>query len=190
MEASPSEPLYPDNLGDLYRDLKRYEDAEHWYRKALGIDAGYAAAYNGLGLLFKELKRYDEAETQFRKAMEASPSEPVYPDNLGDLYRDLKRYEDAEHWYRKALEISEDDAYYLNGFAWFLYEWERQLDEAEQKAKRAVEIAPDASYSSHSCSDPVEASRVGCSPRIDFILVACGWTGVRRGQLRIRGGYV
>ena len=73
MELDPGGKWCPYNLGDLYRDLKRYEDAEHSYRKALEINAGYAAAYIGLGLLFKELKRYDEAETQFRKAMEACP---------------------------------------------------------------------------------------------------------------------
>ena len=108
MEADPREPVYPRNLGGLYRELKRSEEAEQWYRKALEVDGNYAPAYNGLGVLYKEQKRFDEAESQYRRAMEGDPREPVYPRNLGDLYLELKRSEEAEQCYRKAFAVCTD----------------------------------------------------------------------------------
>ena len=69
----------PRNLGDLCRELKRSEEAEQWYRKALERDANHAPAYNNLGILYQEQKRFEEAESQYRKAMEADPREPAQP---------------------------------------------------------------------------------------------------------------
>ncbi|MDY6864550.1 MAG: tetratricopeptide repeat protein, partial [Halobacteriota archaeon] len=55
------------NLGVLFKDLKRYEEAEKEYGKAIRIDPDYAAAHNNLGVLFKDLKRYEEAEKEYGK---------------------------------------------------------------------------------------------------------------------------
>ncbi|MCM0755580.1 tetratricopeptide repeat protein [Desulfovibrio aminophilus] len=48
----------------------------------------------------------------------------------------------AEKIYRKALKRNPDDATALNNLAWLLFEADRNLDEAEKLAARAVSLAP------------------------------------------------
>jgi Tfp pilus assembly protein PilF len=48
----------------------------------------------------------------------------------------------AEAFYRKALKRNPDDATALNNLAWLLFEADRNLDEAEKLAVRAVSLAP------------------------------------------------
>jgi tetratricopeptide (TPR) repeat protein len=92
----------------MYSERNLFEEAQRWYHNALEIDAGYAAAHNGLGLLFKQQKRYEEALKAFSKAGELDPTEPLYPRNIGDMYRERNLFEEAQRWYHNALEIDRD----------------------------------------------------------------------------------
>ncbi len=53
-DLDPSEPLYPRNIGDMFRDRKLFVDAEKWLRKAIDIDPKHAPAHNGLALLYQD----------------------------------------------------------------------------------------------------------------------------------------
>ena len=67
-------------------DLKRYEEAEAAYRKAIELNPSDDRAYSQLGhLLAVNLKRYEEAEAVYRKAIELNPSFAEAYDNLGIL---------------------------------------------------------------------------------------------------------
>ena len=139
MDLDPNHPLFPRNVGDLYRELKQYDAAEEWLEKALKVDPKYAYAYNSLGLLFKDRKQYKEAEEQFRKAIDIDPSEPLYPRNIGDMYRELKQYDEAEKWCQESARIDSKYPYAYNSLGAILKE-RRQYKEAKTQYKKAIEL--------------------------------------------------
>ena len=58
------------NRGNALQRLKRFAEAEHAYRRAIGLQPAFADAWNNLGTCLRELKRPDEAEAAYRKALE------------------------------------------------------------------------------------------------------------------------
>ena len=131
LEAEDKVPLLV-AMGNLYSDLRRFEDAEEAYKEALEIyrelaekrpDAYLpylATTQNNLAVLYSNLRRFEDAEEAYKEALEiyrelAEKNPDAYlPDlamtqnNLGNLYRALRRFEDAESAYKVALEIFRD----------------------------------------------------------------------------------
>jgi tetratricopeptide (TPR) repeat protein len=91
-------------------DPARWNDAIDAYRRVVGIDPTYAAAWNNLGLLLHRMGRYDEARTVYNTAVAQDPqcAEAAY--NLGSLAEDCGDAETAIVHYRRALEVSADYA--------------------------------------------------------------------------------
>ncbi|MBN4659324.1 tetratricopeptide repeat protein, partial [Escherichia coli] len=58
------------NLGNLYRQQKKYERAKAMLTKALELKPGYAPAFNNMGLVFVAEGRWEEAVFCFEKALE------------------------------------------------------------------------------------------------------------------------
>ncbi|MGE0102126.1 MAG: tetratricopeptide repeat protein [Blastocatellales bacterium] len=132
-------------LGILFvKQLKRFDEAEAAFRKAIEIDPGYIFAWSSLGnLLADNLKRFDEAEAAFCKAVEIDPGYIFAWSSLGNLlaYK-LKRFDEAEAAFRKAIEI---DPGFV--FAWYslgnlLADNLKRFDEAETAFRKAIEIDP------------------------------------------------
>jgi tetratricopeptide (TPR) repeat protein len=105
------------NLGIIYKNMKRYDEAEVVYLKAIKLNSSDATIYSNLGNLLQELKRYKEAETAFRKAIELDLADATSYYNLGNLMNKLKRYGEAEAAYRKAIELNPSDAIAYNNLA-------------------------------------------------------------------------
>lgn len=61
------------NLGNLYRQQKKYERAKAMFTKSLELKPGYAPAYNNLGLVFVAESRWEEAKFCFNKAFQVDP---------------------------------------------------------------------------------------------------------------------
>ena len=91
-------------------DPAQWEDAVAAYRRVVGIDPTYAAAWNNLGLLLHRMGRYDEARGAYSAALEQDKRccEAVY--NLGSLAEDRADLDEAVRCYRHALELSPDYA--------------------------------------------------------------------------------
>jgi TPR repeat protein len=95
-------------LGDMYRNLREYEEAVKWYRKA--ADQGYAKAQSSLGVRYRDgngvEKNYEEAMKWCRKA--AVQGHAPAQNNLGTMYYTgngvEKNYKEAVKWYRKAAD--------------------------------------------------------------------------------------
>ena len=95
-KRSNSIPLIPvaynGNLGNVYKDTRRYSEAEKQFKKAIQLDSTYTYPYNNLGLVYKDTRRYEEAEKQYKKAIQLD-STFTYPyNNLGIVYLNTHRY--------------------------------------------------------------------------------------------------
>ena len=115
---------------DFLRTAGRADAAEAAYRRALALDAGYAAAHNGLGVLYEVQARYDEALAAYRRAADAAPDAALVHRNQGDVYRALERYDEAEAAYRRAVAADAGYAPSYLGLG-YVYAATDRLDEAE-----------------------------------------------------------
>ena len=94
------------NLGYTYQtQIKDYEKAIYWYKKAYELDKNNEAA-NNLGYLYDDLKDYKEAIKWYKRAVEKGHVQSVY--NLALLYdKKLKDYPSAIKYYEKAYEMGD-----------------------------------------------------------------------------------
>ncbi|KAF1360965.1 TPR-like protein, partial [Lizonia empirigonia] len=150
------------NLGILYKNLGRLDEAENMFQRAL---QGYEKAWgpehtstldtvNNLGILYKNLGRLDEAENMFQRALQGyekawGPEHTSTLDtvnNLGNLCVDLGRLDEAEKMYQRALQGYEkawgpehtSTLDTVNNLG-ILYKNLGRLDEAEQMYQRALQ---------------------------------------------------
>jgi superkiller protein 3 len=129
-------------LGNTLNDLKRFDEAEANYRKAIELNPQYATAYNNLGSFLDDLKRLDEAEANYRKAIELNPQDATAYNNLGNTLKDLKRFDEAEANYRKAIELNPQYATAYNNLGILLHFTLEKYNEAESSYRKVIEIDP------------------------------------------------
>ena len=85
----------PVNLGNIYLELNRLEDAKTSFIKALEIQKGSAAAYYGLGQVALSKRAYAEAVDYFQKALALAPDANRIHYSLAMAYRGLGDSEKA-----------------------------------------------------------------------------------------------
>jgi serine/threonine protein kinase len=122
-------------VGDIYRYLERYPDAETAYRQAIesflllkgerpqdvDVEQHLARSYNNLGIVYRAMRRREESETAHRTALDIrNQLDRDHPEeirhqadlaqsyhNLADLCRSARRFDEAESYYGKDLAIHE-----------------------------------------------------------------------------------
>ncbi|RPJ79150.1 MAG: tetratricopeptide repeat protein [Acidobacteria bacterium] len=72
-ESDPRNAQVRIDLGNVYFDAERYEDAIVWYKQALAIDPKNTDASTDLGVSYYYLDRPDEALAQFDRSLEMDP---------------------------------------------------------------------------------------------------------------------
>ena len=148
-------------LGSLYADQGRLEEAEKMYQRALvGNEKAWGPEHtstldtvNNLGLLYADLGRLEEAEKMYQRALVGNekawgPEHTSTLDtvnNLGSLYADQGRLEEAEKMYQRAL-VGKEKAWgpehtstldTVNNLG-MLYADLGRLEEAEKMYQRAL----------------------------------------------------
>jgi len=96
--------------GAMYERLKKYDEAEAEFRKALAIDPDNASVLNYLGYMLADRNvRLDEAHRLISRALELEPGNGAYLDSLGWVYYRMDQLEQAERYLRLALnEVPHD----------------------------------------------------------------------------------
>jgi len=135
-------------LYEAPQTIESLDSAMSYYRQALAIDAGYAAANAGLcaaHVARYELSTSDEdiakAEAACASALDTNPNLYMVHTALGDLYRRTSRNAPAKEAYNEALRINPQDARAMAGMA-LVFQREQRADDAERLLRRAIEVQP------------------------------------------------
>lgn len=130
------------NLGLLFAEQGRDEEAEHSYARALTCEPQNSAAHCNLALLLARRRRYAEAEAHYRSAIATDPGNADYHCNFGSLLFERKRIGEAEASYRRALELAPNHAGTLANLGALLGA-RNQHKEAEICCRQAIALAPE-----------------------------------------------
>ena len=79
----------PVNLGNIYLELNRLDDAQTSFSNALAIDKSSAVAYYGLGQVALSRRNYADAVNYFQKSLELAPGANRIHYSLAMAYRGL-----------------------------------------------------------------------------------------------------
>jgi protein O-mannosyl-transferase len=150
VRKAPGKARGHNNLGLVYWNLKRSEEALNEYQVALTLNPDYLEAHNNIGMAYQGLRRFEEAIREYQTALTLEPGfTPAYY-NLGTVYHDLGRLEEAIREYEKALmldpryvkaRVSLGIAYHARGrFDDAIREYERAITHDPQFAKAYVNL--------------------------------------------------
>ena len=142
INEAPNQALYHYNLGNAYKDLKRFDEAVSCYLRALELKPDYSEALNNLGISFRKQERYEEAVAVFQRALRINPKYADVYYNLANTLRKLELPKEAVLCYREALNVKPDfpEVYRQLGD---MFDQQGKLDEAILCYERALEFKAD-----------------------------------------------
>ncbi len=131
-------------LGDLMRQLERYEPAIEAYTAAIETfdlpDQAQWFLYYARGIAHERLKHWDASEADFRKALELNPEQPQVLNYLGySLVEKQEKLDEALDMIERAVVAQPDAGYIVDSLGWALYRLGR-YSEAVGHMERAVEL--------------------------------------------------
>jgi|GEM_PF-3914654 len=97
------------NIGRIYADEGKYNNAIWFYKKTLKISPYWDSAYCNLGLAYYHIDEVAKALTMCKKAIYSNPKNVELYKYLGMLYNDIGEYLMAYKVYSKALEVDPKD---------------------------------------------------------------------------------
>ena len=142
IRRNPDCPMAYYNLGLVYFQQGRLDEAIWQYQKVLQINPDETDALNNLGSAFLQQGRLDEAIAHYQKALAIKPDSAETHNYLGLAYIQQGRMDEAMAHYQKAVAINPDSAlaHYNLGNA-FLQQG--KMDEAMAQYQKALAIKPD-----------------------------------------------
>jgi cytochrome c-type biogenesis protein CcmH/NrfG len=108
-ERNPSDAEIRVQLGNLYFDAERYDDARHWYEDALRVDPRNVNASTDLGIAYYYSNQPDRALAQFDKSLSIDPRHSKTLLNIGIVRAFAKQDLDgAEQAWQRVLDVAPD----------------------------------------------------------------------------------
>jgi tetratricopeptide (TPR) repeat protein len=115
LQIDPDHLIALDNLGNAYREKRRWEDAKTVLGRALQLNPENPEANYSLGMVFAQLDDTERAYEYLQKALAARPAYPEALNNLGVLYLRTQRQAEAEKSFKESIRVAPAfDQSYLN----------------------------------------------------------------------------
>lgn len=95
-------------LGNIYLDLKRYDEAIIELKEAIRLNPNYAPLHNNLGLAYFESRLFKEAIAEFKEAVRIDPSLANAHLNLGHIYSGLNLHNEARIEYNEYTRLDKN----------------------------------------------------------------------------------
>lgn len=106
-ERSPGDAETRVQLGNLYFDAERYEDARAWYEAALKVDPRNVNASTDLGITYYYSNQPDQALAQFDRSLAIDPSHSKTLLNIGIVRAFGKQDLDgAEKAWQRVIDVA------------------------------------------------------------------------------------
>ncbi|SEP79199.1 tetratricopeptide repeat protein [Thalassovita taeanensis] len=139
-------PVVHVTLGDLMRQLKRYDAAVGAYDRALGLyekpENEQWFIYYARAISHERLNEWPAAEADFRMALELNPDQPQVLNYLGySMVEQKVKLDEALAMIERAAAGNPDSGYIIDSLGWVLYRLGR-YDEAVGHMERAAELMP------------------------------------------------
>lgn len=129
------------NLGNAFRNLKRFDEALAAYERAIALKPHLADAHNSHGNALKDLKRFEAALASYQKAIALNPDYADAHSNCGTALHELKRFDEAIVHYQHAISLKPDFTEAYNNYGNTLKDLKR-YDEALECYDRAIALNP------------------------------------------------
>lgn len=142
LDLNPVSAAAHSNLGNVLKDLGRFEDAVASYRRAIKLKPDLAGIHHNLGLALMEIRKFSEAAASFRRALTLEPDNAETHNDLGNALKDLGQLDDAVTSYLRALKIYPSYAIAHNNLGNVMKDL-GQLENALASYRRALAIKPD-----------------------------------------------
>ncbi|GAX60011.1 hypothetical protein SCALIN_C05_0096 [Candidatus Scalindua japonica] len=94
------------NLGTVFKEQNKFEEAIKNYNKSLALKPDYAMAHNNLGNLLKDIGKFAEAETSCRRAILLQPDFSDAHNNLASTLQKQGKHEEAIRSYNLAVKYN------------------------------------------------------------------------------------
>ncbi len=142
LQQQPAASQIWSNLGVLYKQQQRYQEALSAFQQALSLAPETPGLLLNLGNLYQECGETAAAEQAFMSALERSPDQAAPYVHLATLWQAQQRWSEAEQAYQLALQIAPDDASAHNNLADLYYEL-GELGAAREHIQACLASAPD-----------------------------------------------
>lgn len=108
LKADPNNVELHYNLGKMFQDMDKLEEAEQEYKTAIAIDSTHIPSLNNLGYLYLDdnIKKYDEAVKLFTQVLQINPKFVYALCNRGVAYEYMGNYPAARKDYEETLKLS------------------------------------------------------------------------------------
>ena len=129
-------------LGWLYRDQGKLQQAEEEFKKALKLNPENYEASSKLGWLYLEQEKFQQAEMCIKKALQINPGNDSAYLQLWAIYREQGKFQQAEEEFKKELEFNPENSerHFQLGS---IYRHQEKFRQAEERFKKALELNPD-----------------------------------------------
>ena len=141
LKYTPDSPRINNNLGTLYTDMGRYEEAIDYLNRAIHYDPLYVKAYNNLGNVYYKMGDRKKTASFYEKALKIDPNYEEAYYNLGIVYNETGMKEKAIALFKKAIEVNPEYVKAYNNLA-VIYMDAKKYEEAIALLNDAVKINP------------------------------------------------
>jgi tetratricopeptide (TPR) repeat protein len=136
--AEPNSPAVHVMLGDVYRDGKKFNEAEAEYRKAIELKPLDVSAHLGLGATFFRASLLDKAFPEVKTVLELAPQDPEANYLMADILIYRHEFAQAEPYAKAALHGAQSNLPLVHALLGKIYASQGRTPEAIKELQQAL----------------------------------------------------
>tara|TARA_R110002073_G_scaffold269977_6_gene433219 strand:- start:8387 stop:10207 length:1821 start_codon:yes stop_codon:yes gene_type:complete len=142
LQADPKQAHVHNNLGNLYFELDRTDDALRSYKNATDLEEKYADAWFNRAIVEEKRGQIDTGLSLVAKAIKYAPNQAKYYNLLGLLYKRQEKFTEAVSAFEKAVTLQPAFIKAIHNLG-TAYREVARLDEARQCFNHVLNTTPD-----------------------------------------------